>query len=226
MTLNITLLNVSETFKMQEAKLAISLGSFCTTSYLLKEFGYKQVSYPFDWIFSSLSMVEHCLVDNFTEFLQRLYYDKGNEKDNTYHWFYQSFVFPKNPKHSTIFAHRNLLNDIDYAYYERCVERFRNIISNDQVCKVFIVTYVWNIDTRKDQDILSFHSFLTSQVTNFILVIIDCQKLNSAETITREEIRPSLIQYQLHVTSKNNGKYFEDMTDNLNYQRILQENLN
>lgn len=47
----------------------ISIGPTCYTSCLLKEYGYRFEAYPLDWVFSSLEAVEHCIRDEFREFL-------------------------------------------------------------------------------------------------------------------------------------------------------------
>ena len=46
-----------------------SLGSHCYASTVLKTMGLKRYSLPFDWIFSSLPMVIHCIEDEFATFL-------------------------------------------------------------------------------------------------------------------------------------------------------------
>lgn len=52
----------------------VRLGVQCLGSFLLKQAGLKRYSGPFDWIFSSVAMVNHCLEDDFKTFLQRSYY--------------------------------------------------------------------------------------------------------------------------------------------------------
>lgn len=48
----------------------ISLGYRCTVAGILKKMGLKHESYPFDWIISRLSVIKHCIEDDFKEFLR------------------------------------------------------------------------------------------------------------------------------------------------------------
>ena len=52
-------------------KYVCSLGNRCHTAYLLKKCNLKKTSYPFDWIFSDLYMILHCIEDNFNKFLNK-----------------------------------------------------------------------------------------------------------------------------------------------------------
>ena len=55
-------------------KYVCSIGNRCHTAYMLKQCNIKKASYPFDWIFSDLSMVLNCINDNFNIFLNKEYY--------------------------------------------------------------------------------------------------------------------------------------------------------
>ncbi|MEN3236539.1 DUF1796 family putative cysteine peptidase [Methylobacterium ajmalii] len=52
-----------------------SLGTHCYTSYMLKVAGLKVFSGPFDWLFSSCSLIEDCFSDNFEKFLDKSFYE-------------------------------------------------------------------------------------------------------------------------------------------------------
>ena len=58
---------------MTKFKYFVSLGERCYTSSLLKRNKLKKESYPFDWIFSNLDMILHCIFDNFETFLNKNY---------------------------------------------------------------------------------------------------------------------------------------------------------
>ena len=49
----------------------VSLGNYCTTSWLLKSHNLKYESHPYDWMVTCLDNVIHNLEDNFTEFLNK-----------------------------------------------------------------------------------------------------------------------------------------------------------
>ena len=52
----------------------ISIGPLCGTAEILKENNLRTSAYPFDYIFSSLEMVKHCINDRFNIFLDKNYY--------------------------------------------------------------------------------------------------------------------------------------------------------
>jgi hypothetical protein len=112
----------------------VSLGVQCFGSFFLKQAGLKRYSGPFDWIFSSAAMVNHCLQDDFKVFLQSSYYrsippeermdyPKGEKCDHT--------LYREQFGVRGIFNHRDPTKPEDYAYLERCVDRFRRIVRSD-----------------------------------------------------------------------------------------------
>jgi hypothetical protein len=68
----------------------ISIGPYCETAILLKKYNYRNSSYPFDWIFSSLECVKNCLEDNFITFLDKNNYIKGTNDYSTKHIIYNN----------------------------------------------------------------------------------------------------------------------------------------
>ncbi len=106
----------------------VSLGTHCYTATLLKSAALKTASYPFDWVFASPDMVAHCLEDDFAAFLDRKHYEyvlperrrDGPTVNLCDHRLYRDkFGVP------FVFNHRNPLEDDDFAYLNRCVDRFR-----------------------------------------------------------------------------------------------------
>lgn len=53
----------------------IGIGPECITAAIIEMFGLRIRSYPFDWLFSSLPMIEHCLRDDFRAFLDPAQYE-------------------------------------------------------------------------------------------------------------------------------------------------------
>ena len=107
----------------------ISLGQNCSVSWYIKAIGQKRASYPFDWLATSPNVLEHVLDDDFHTLLNRsqmipLVNDSGSR------------VY-----HAQMYGHRNpARNDADYAYYVRCVERWRDRLeSSDNITFIGIV---------------------------------------------------------------------------------------
>ena len=46
----------------------VPIGPCCYTTEYIKNSGLRNHSYPFDWIFSSIEMVNHCINDKFKMF--------------------------------------------------------------------------------------------------------------------------------------------------------------
>jgi len=119
----------------------ISLGSHCANSYIWKIIGLKHESGPFDWIFSNPAMVADCLQDNFSLFLDRSQFmtvpvaERISPTTNLCdHLYFKSKYGIK-----CIFNHRDpCASDEDYRYVIRCVERFRNQLTNNSL-KLFVL---------------------------------------------------------------------------------------
>jgi len=119
-------------------KYVVSLGEKCHTASFLKRNNLKKESYPFDWIHSSADIIIHCLEDNFNTFLNKEYYTFPYLE---YKFQYHSFYYPNN--NLFMFNHHNPLNENDYNYYIRCIERFNNVLKSNEN-KLFIKMYVNN----------------------------------------------------------------------------------
>jgi hypothetical protein len=107
----------------------ISLGQNCSISWYIKDLGLKRASYPFDWLVTSPAILQHVLADDFLTLLDRgqmvpLVTDSGSR------------VY-----HGQMYGHRNpARSDADYAYYQRCVQRWRDRLARpDHITFVGIV---------------------------------------------------------------------------------------
>ena len=123
----------------------ISLGQNCNTAWYLKSAGLKKASYPFDWIFSSFSIVLDCIKDNFQKFLDvNLIESKGKQAGHKGY-------------HSHLFNHKNpLKSPKEYKYYTRCVKRFTTIL-NKEGSILFICT-VLNEKNKRPTWAKGFHN--------------------------------------------------------------------
>lgn len=113
----------------------VSLGTHCFTSEFLKRQQLRPWAGPFDWIFSKIPMVEHCIRDDFATFLDRSLYRPvpheerrhGADFNRVDHAFYLAKF---NVQH--VFNHHDVHEDADYAYITRTVERFRGALRSPQ----------------------------------------------------------------------------------------------
>ena len=113
----------------------VSLGTHCFASEFLKRQGLRPWAGPFDWIFSNVRVVEHCIRDDFATFLDRSHYRprppeqrvNGVDLTRVGHAFYAAQFGVSN-----MFNHHDVHLDADYAYMCRCVERFRAALRSDE----------------------------------------------------------------------------------------------
>ncbi|MBA9070400.1 hypothetical protein FHR71_004166 [Methylobacterium sp. RAS18] len=140
----------------------ISLGSHCYTSYLLKKLSLKTSSMPFDWIFSNIPMVSHCISDKFDKFLDQKYYKPIAVADRMHahanlcdHSYYK-----ENYGVSYLFNHRDPTLVEDFEYYKRCVDRFNCIFQDKSNPPLFVVTF------RHSDNQLQEFSKLVSTIRN------------------------------------------------------------
>lgn len=131
-------------------KKIFSLGYRCSSAGILKKLQIKYESFPFDWMISSLPVIKHCLETDFQEFLHVDHYKRRYA--NTYEMrdskegficheylmvnsFYQP-PFLMNVENAYQFNlamnHHNIINKEDYDYYNRCVGRFRELMTCDK----------------------------------------------------------------------------------------------
>jgi hypothetical protein len=95
----------------------ISLGADCVVAFMLERMGLREASYPFDWLFSSLPMVEHCLEDDFASFLDPSQHEPLTHKRSDHRLYRDRFGIER------VFNHHGMPRELEH--FERAVERFR-----------------------------------------------------------------------------------------------------
>jgi Putative papain-like cysteine peptidase (DUF1796)/Domain of unknown function (DUF4214) len=172
----------------------ISLGDHCLTSYLLKIYGLKKWSSPFDWLFCSPAMISHCLEDNFKKFLDQSFYIAANQRDDdsvdgrTIHRFYA-----ENYGIRYVFNHHDLTIPVQYDYMLRCVERFR-VNAKSQSKKLYLLIY--DDGAYSEKDILKVNAELQLFCSNYCF---------AAVKVIEKTL--SCVDSSLSVTTSNNGFY-------------------
>jgi len=110
-----------------------SLGTLCHTARIMERIYVKNESYPFDWVFSDENIVLHAISDDFKTFLDKSLYsccaDGFSDRCCGHQYYHENFFFHKNPRQKD-----------DYEYYERCVARFKKLLSSDER-KLFIMMF-------------------------------------------------------------------------------------
>jgi len=110
----------------------IGLGTHCYTANLLKRSRLRAFSTPFDWIFSSLPAVAHCIADDFATFLDTAFHERSEVTLGPLHgrgpsehaWYRARFGVTQ------MFNHHDMQRPEDAAYFRRCADRFRHACAN------------------------------------------------------------------------------------------------
>lgn len=133
----------------------ISLGQNCSISWYIKDMGQKRASYPFDWLVTSPAILLHILEDDFRTLLDRsqmipMLNDSGSK------------VY-----HAQMYGHRNPAgNDADFAYYQRCVQRWRDRLATPD--HITFVGIVLNEHTKRERISRWFtESFAPTEVQSY-----------------------------------------------------------
>lgn len=111
-------------------------------------------------------MVTHTINDDFKIFLDSSQYIiLWNERPlRGSHIFYEKMVGLKK-----IFRHHNPKKS--YAYFERCVARFKELYHNNNT-KLFIYYHHWNQDLNYE-DVVKLNNTLKKKIDNFYLLVIN-----------------------------------------------------
>jgi len=181
----------------------ISIGPYCNTADILKANNLRTESYPFDYIFSSLEIVKHCINDKFNIFLDKKYYICGDNNQSTKHLFYCKFLdtplllkhhinfnYPNDYKVSSgnLFNHHNLIDDNgNYEKFKRRCERLLNLIENN----IKIVFVYYNCYTDDFNDIIDFYNTFSYNKNIYIVGIF---KNNDEKKILYENINCKIYQ--------------------------------
>lgn len=123
----------------KQANRFISLGQNCSTAWYLKQVGVKLDSYPFDWIFTSCGIIEDCIKNRFSFYKDPSQFYRNKDGSAGHHRY-----------HSRMFNHRSPLDsESSLTYYQRCCERFLEVIDSDTPC-VFVITLLNESEKRPD----------------------------------------------------------------------------
>lgn len=148
----------------------ISIGTNCKTAYFLKKMGLRTCSYPWDWLFSDLWVVQDCLENDFRTFMDPLRYVPNTLSPHS----------DEMCGHTTyglhMFNHKNPRRPEDYEYYRRCVARFRELMSTDKP-KIFLhvrINQERALVYNELKQLVDLKHAIDARTTNARLVVIHC----------------------------------------------------
>jgi hypothetical protein len=153
--------------------LHVPLGTHCFSASLLRRWKLRAWSGPFDWLFSSLPMITHCLDDDFRTFLDRSQYEPvpvaarrdGPEANRVHHRLYREMFGV-----DFIFNHHDVHEDAPYAHFQRAVARFRQALASERH-KAFLATRT-QAEGPLD-DVQALRAALARRCNNFSLMVYE-----------------------------------------------------
>lgn len=213
----------------------VSLGTLCMTVNMMERCELRRWPGPFDWVFSSPSIVLHCLRDNFGSFLDRTAYVAAPAK-KAGHARYSMMV-----GRPVIFNHHNPMIPSDYEFLSSCVECFRGLLVNadGQVAWKLdgdqkngsgrVLFLLFNLERHgrlNDTEIEELFEQLCLQSRYpFELLVVKtitrtsddpscrCTKIHRQAAHGRFEIENEVRVYELHCQGTHDGFRFSDRAD-------------
>ena len=187
-----------------------SIGPKCHSAKLLQYIGKKKESYPFDWIYSHLEMINHCIKDEFNTFMDRRHYLNHDtlSKMQTHTYYYPNTI--------TMFNHHNPLAKDDNDFFKRCISRFQALLKSDKP-KIFL--YFAEFSSEIQNTIREFNIQFTGFTKNYKLLVILYRK-GKTHTLAVEYYK-NITMINITVLSKTDGVKFENEVDNIFINKTL-----
>lgn len=195
----------------------ISIGSHCITSSVLKKNGLKRWSGPFDWIFSNIPMIAHCISDEFATFLDKSHHIKVDDKDRifTQHRKCNHAFYKENYGINYVFNHHDMTEIDNYNYFSRCVDRFLNALRNDNN---ILINISQNFSRDGFDDICSVVD-VYKNTTAFIFDVVHSTEDGFGVKLIEKNGRHEL--YKLDILGRLGPTHFTDTLDELFFCRII-----
>jgi hypothetical protein len=202
---------------MEPIKYVCSLGAVCFSAFMIKRNNLKQCSYPFDWVFSKTDMVISCIEDNFQTFLDKKHHVSVYNKDEprSTHLIYTSPFFSEDPQ-LPLLPHHDITRPETYAYFERCVVRFRLLLKTTER-KLFVISPKSGYMISSDK-IERLNTLLNNYTSNYELLIISHKISNEVKHIITKN---GNITYITLSASEHNGVKFINDEHNSYLDNIL-----
>jgi len=212
-----------KTINGMPARHIISLGTHCLTSSLLRNFGLRRYSLPFDWTFSSPQAMLHCFRDNLQTFLDPAHYRTVTRKRETTDAGADHVFYLKKYGIIEMFAHRDPSTESDYAELLKTTDRFRRLLSS-QEAKLFVM-----IDRPRRRPLRIFRSLsreINRMTQNSAFIYIQLRNptmkagVRSIRAIKKIGNHAS---YEFTPSSNELGIKFDDPIDNLSIIELIQQ---
>ena len=142
----------------------VSIGCSCQTAWQIENAGLRRYSGPFDWVFSSPLLVQHCLDDDFSTFLDRPNYVQGSSRTQ-----WSPRIYVEGLSQAVMFNHHDMGIDEDYERIVRTVERFRRLLVLPDR-KLFVMTVPYGLLDQASR--LALVETFSRHTTNFRILLL------------------------------------------------------
>lgn len=205
---------------MTEFKYACSIGNYCFSAALLNMIKVRDRALPFDWLFTTPKATTEILKNDFQNFLDPKYYVDIHDVAPAHggrqagHSLY----------HKNFFNHKNPREKVDYDYYVRCVDRFREFIKIEDK-KLFICSYK-NLENKMDDslmsDIFELNKVLSEITQNYHLL---CHINYPNNKDIKHEITEigNVTFFELYTKGDNHGLGYGNDEDNQTFFEIFKQ---
>lgn len=191
----------------------ISLGTSCVAHTMLQRAGFSnQPRFPFDDIFSSLAIVNHCLEDAFATFLDASdYLPSVNDQS----WGQRRFREEYGQQHT--FAHHDMRDPGNQAKFARRVERFLALGPSD---RLFFTVIGWSREIDPEE-VLRLRCNLTHRFGECPLLLVSLNEPEPGRLAALGDQDPGLIARSHRTRTEESGVEFRDPDDNEAVTRIV-----
>ena len=195
----------------------ISLGPFCFNAMFMKKKMYKNASFPFDWLFSNLKMINDCLENDFDTFMDKSKHKKISSKASEHTEY----------KIHKMFNHHDITSRKDYDYFSRCIARFRNLHKTKGTKLFTAIILSSSLNDAQSNLIKSIHKNLKRYAgEDHVLLIVCINVVGKKEDKKRYSVDKwfdDLYVVNLRTHEKLNGMSFVDRKDHTLYDKMLHE---
>lgn len=170
----------------------VSLGNDCSVAYQLQKYGLRTLAYPFDWIrTNNLKDIVNIIDSMFQYFVDPAYLEVKEESSkfpligDDWNDDMSENIVLKHKMYNVVFPH-DLKKDGDMTLiknkYNRRIERFYDVIKNENVKKIFIRV------SNKCESSEEIKNTLERYATNFEIKIITLDKKTKFSSWKKNEL--------------------------------------
>jgi hypothetical protein len=124
------------------------------------------------------------------------------------------------------FHHNPLGNPQHYEYFVRCVDRFKNLLTNHEH-KLFVMLFI-NIEKKDDnfkKNIIEFNNKFSNHTSNYTLLVI-LHVPNKKDNYHEFTYDDNIHFLELHTLSNSNGLKFDNDKDNDYLNNVIKQRYN